>query len=927
MKRNKKTILIISSLILLVFQLTSCYATEPNIDPLSVEEERVEIPKEYVAEHSKSAGIINTNGQLSLDKKYNPVNNFLIYYGRLDMSKISDYSKYDFMIVSDTDFENVSKVRAQGCKIFQYIAFGSNFQDTDVAMNNIKREIDLLKSRGLADGIFLDECDIAYWERNAYSQPDKVKIFYDRLKEVTEYTKHIGFETVVNGSRAYAELGDYYLWEDYLTYWESNALKWSSIKTGREINENGVLNYGLMLSDWHLEGSCKFDGESIVDGANGAIDITIDMDKMVLPQDQKSRYDWGYFEWFGSGATDETCKVEAWIGEALPFNETTWEKLSDAYKGRPRYWNGIDQNSKYLKLRMTFNGASDLKIKDILLTFGYTYDYWDMSKNNEEEESNPHIWNYNNAKRDYLLEKVDEKGNAVKVLTHTFGDEGDENKNMYTYLTSKIWNYYAYDYVHPNMQIVYNTEKMDNPIGLLLKREGENKGYFTGAVATVDLYRHTYDLEREEPAYWYDKAIQIDGNFDDWTNVDVCYESPKQVEEIKNESWYIDPENYSDGQFNNIEIIDDDGYGVLKLIEKGVGTWISPVISADDDENKVIMKEINWDGGGEGSIDYYIQYKKYNGEWTDWIDISKSNDYKKINFVAFKVKIKLEGVPSYVETVTWEDDEGEPFYEDVEHDGISFWGSEHKWGTYANNTIKKISITDDRKNMYVAFESEEEIKFDKEDGNKYIMFIDVYGDYKKGYKQDQWEKSSGVNFKVENDKFFVWNDDRGRWIENEESTIIYKLSENKKKIEYCISKEALDGLDKANLKLYMQVENMKNGAVVFIPSITNEEKSDILYSQKNYEMKIPHGWYTSNEMVLNEETKTVTLKWKEKKPSNTNIKTWIRTRKQNENWTDWIEVKNEEKVNTENAIRYQYCFGLYTNDGKNTPVVDKIQVK
>lgn len=50
------------------------------------------------------------------------------------------------------------------------------------------------------------------------------------------------------------------------------------------------------------------------------------------------------------------------------------------------------------------------------------------------------------------------------------------------------------------------------------------------------------------------------------------------------------------------------------------------------------------------------------------------------------------------------------------------------------------------------------------------MFIDTYGDYKKGYKEDQWEKSLGVNFKIENDKLFVWNDDKKRWI-NKNSNI------------------------------------------------------------------------------------------------------------------------------------------------------------
>lgn len=874
MKYKKTNILITVSLIFVLYQLMTTHALAPNVNPLPIKEEAIEISKEYVAEYSESEGIINTKGRLSLDTKYKPINKFLIYYGILNPGKIADYSKYQFLIVGDKDFENISNVREEGCEVFQYIAFGSVFENTNRVIEDFKKEIDVLKNSNIADGIFLDECDLGYWEEDVYNQSDKVKIFYDRLKEVTVYAESIGLKTIVNGNKAYAELGDYYLWEDYLTYWESNNLNWRHINTGREENEAGTLKYGLQLSDWNLEGSCKLEEEYIVDGSNGSIDMTIDMDKILLPQDIKDKYDWGYTEWFGSGATDETCHVQVWVGNELPFNEATWESISDGYKGIPKYWNGINKSSKYLRLRMDFDGASDLKIKDILLTYGRTYGYGDMP--------------IDKVKRDYLWEKIDETGNSVKILTHAFGEESDYNKNIYTYLTSKIWNYYSYDYVHPNMQGVYNTEKIDNPMGLLLKREGENKGYFTGAVATVDEGEQTYNLERIEPAYWYNEEITIDGNFDDWINVEPCYESDSQGAEIINSSWYISAENYSMGEFDNIQIVDGDGYDVLRLIEEGAGTWISPVISIEDDQDEVVMKEITWGGGGEGSINYYIQYKEDQEEWSDWIDTSKSASYRKINFTEFRVKIILEGVPSYVE--------------EVEHDGISFWGSKHEWGTYVEDDIKQIAITDDRKNMYVVFEAEKEINFNKDEENEYSLFIDV-------------NEATGADFKIENDKLFIWNEDENQWIENKKATVNYKLSGNKRKIEYGISKANLGGLEKQDFKLYMKMKNMEN-----------EKEYHFSYEQKNYEMKTPHGWYTSDEVVLDGKTKKVSLKWKEKIPSGTNVKAWVRTRDININWTNWIEVKNDKKVNTEKAIRYQYCFGLYTNDGKNTPIIDQIKV-
>lgn len=57
----------------------------------------------------------------------------------------------------------------------------------------------------------LDECGAEYWEAGYSADPEKSRIFYDRLKEVTDYCRSIEVQTVVNGSRAFCDLGDYYL--------------------------------------------------------------------------------------------------------------------------------------------------------------------------------------------------------------------------------------------------------------------------------------------------------------------------------------------------------------------------------------------------------------------------------------------------------------------------------------------------------------------------------------------------------------------------------------------------------------------------------------------------------------------------------------------------------------------------------------------
>lgn len=78
----------------------------------------------------ENVGIVSNNGVVSLDKKFKPLR-FYIYYGELATSGILDYSDYTMMAVSDTDPIEIAKGQAQGCKFFNYIYFGSRFEDSD----------------------------------------------------------------------------------------------------------------------------------------------------------------------------------------------------------------------------------------------------------------------------------------------------------------------------------------------------------------------------------------------------------------------------------------------------------------------------------------------------------------------------------------------------------------------------------------------------------------------------------------------------------------------------------------------------------------------------------------------------------------------------------------------------------------------------
>jgi hypothetical protein len=314
-----------------------------------------------------------------LDTKYKQPHQFAVYYGELQYSGITDYSVYDLMVVLDHNPVSIAKARAQGTKIFQYIYFGSRFEDTDQFIQDTKNQIKQFKDQGLADGIFLDECDVAYWKQEYSHDKEKQKRFYIRLKEITDYIRSLGMESIVNGTRSFAELGDYYLWESYLSYWNTKKMKWdSATPLTRQVSNDGAATYGRRFDDWTFEGTAVNMGDYISGGRHGAIEKVINLDEMIGPEDVRDQYEWVYTEWFGHGGTDDNVSIYAWIGDSLPFSETgwqalSWKKLDKLWKGEPESWDGIGKKSKYLKLRFEFNGAANLRIDQILLTFDYIY--------------------------------------------------------------------------------------------------------------------------------------------------------------------------------------------------------------------------------------------------------------------------------------------------------------------------------------------------------------------------------------------------------------------------------------------------------------------------------------------------------------------------------------------------------------------------
>ena len=161
----------------------------------------------------ETAGLVRKGNKFTLAKEYRQPVPFMIYYGMFQYSGLTDYSVYGIMVAADETADEIALARACGTKVFQYIPFGSRF-NTDNFLSEIKSTISSMVSNGIADGIFLDECEVGYWG-DYYEDDAKAGIFEDGLKEVCDYCRSLGLETLVNGVAAYANYGDWFLWESF----------------------------------------------------------------------------------------------------------------------------------------------------------------------------------------------------------------------------------------------------------------------------------------------------------------------------------------------------------------------------------------------------------------------------------------------------------------------------------------------------------------------------------------------------------------------------------------------------------------------------------------------------------------------------------------------------------------------------------------
>jgi len=884
-----------------------------------------------------TAGILeSTPFKFTLDTSYSQPHQYAIYYGQLQYSGITDYSNYNFIIVSDTNVESVTKVREQGVKVFQYIPYGSRFEDSDQYIEALQETIKSFKEQGIADGVFLDESDIAYWDASYQEDTTKQQIFYSRLQEITQYITSLEMESVVNGTRSFAELGNYFLWESYIGYWNSNQLVWdSSTSLDRTISPNGEVTYGRRFTDWNFEGTTYVDNGKVVGGQQGAMEIVLDMDQILKTEDIRDQYDWIYPQWKGDGGSKDTVAVKAWIGDNLPFDTSTWTVVPELWTGEAESWIGIGKRSKYLKLRFEFNGANELSMGQMLLKFNYNYPYWDMNSSNGTADTNPYMWNFNNSQLDYIKQKNFSSNSSINTLTQSYGELSDQGRIEYTFLSNAIDELYGWSYAHPLMQTLQYFDIQSEPIGMLLRKEKNGNittGYFTGSTAIIDSSSHTAKLDIVKPDYYYNNAITIDGDMSDWSNSDQLYKNSSTGYTASSYYWGATELTFAEGTFDNVQVTTRNGETSLELIEDGTGSWISGIQGEDSFHSRKNMIDQSWQGSENGTVNYYIQIENEDGTWSDWTLQLPGTTQPTVDFYSFRVKVELNG-QKYKESIVSTSEES------LKSKAVSFSSSSHMWKTYIAEDahVTSLSMTDDRHYLYIKLKVAGHINLKtNNDGIPYYfynIYIDSNGNLSQGFKGSWWNSPAvAATYRISNDAMYQWNvkstdqhsNEGWEWLGTE--GVDYTVNSSGDEIEYRIAKNSLGSLTTTNVNFYVTVDEVATMHGQFIqPDYLNgtEFTGQLTYVQKVFQPYVPHG-YIQSEVIEAVKGSHATLTWNETIVEQTDVKAWIRTRSIGSDvWNNWTEINNGGVIE-EDFDRIQYSLGLYTEQGDNSPEVSDI---
>ncbi len=180
----------------------------------------------------------------------------IFYYGWLNTSNVLNLD-FDIIVFSATAVipnhwnETINQLHERGTETFAYIHNGSipvglgssfkemvvdnsscNLNNLNECTNNWIKFIESLiywyysnarvNNTLIISGIFLDECDPGYFNTTNPNDPYLLN-FTAGLQEIVSYAHSLGLKVFINGVRAYAGLGDYYLWEDFVTIYNTTS--------------------------------------------------------------------------------------------------------------------------------------------------------------------------------------------------------------------------------------------------------------------------------------------------------------------------------------------------------------------------------------------------------------------------------------------------------------------------------------------------------------------------------------------------------------------------------------------------------------------------------------------------------------------------------------------------------------------------------
>ncbi|WP_430885826.1 fibronectin type III domain-containing protein [Fusibacter sp. JL216-2] len=874
-----------------------------------------QLPSEY-----QLNGVRLSGNKLTLDNSFEEQQKSIIFYSTFENAGIYDFSEYEIVVVADTDVDFNKNIRSSGAKVFQYIAYGSRFEDTDAFVEMIKSEIQNFKNLGIADGIFFDEVSVGYWGSGLRDDPEKIQAFAGRLDEITDYMSSIGLESIVNGSTGFAKLGDYYLWESFLGTFGEKHFIWSLDDTGRTANGVAGIDYFKSINDWTITGDVTT-SDTINGSGPATLEILVDTENYLDPVDKAPFFEWMDLIVSGENLSSSNVKVQAWLGDSLPFDQNTWHDVGEVAINEESAYK-IRDHAKYVKLKVSIDETS-YTIDKLDMWFDRNFEYYDVVSDYTPGEHRPHHYEYNLSKRDYLQNVMEEYG--TRIFTHTFGESGDIEKMRYTRLASQIWGFYTSDYVHSH-RILTDTSNSRLNIGMFLKRIGQNTGRFTGGTVTVDPETQSYNIISDIQDSQAVDSVIIDGDMSEWTSSDVIYSNDQRASHIYPRRFKIDDNTFEGGIVSNLkEVFIDGNYGI-ELITDGSGSWTSPVIQAHDENSSRIgvLTRFYDQILNDGSVTYQIKIKSTSGVWSGWQPLSYDATVIGEDFKAFQYKVNITGMAS--------DDQ-----QSVKGIRLEEARVYRKQYLPRNIEVTNFSIKDDVNDIYMKFDVSGEVAFTdigKISDYNYAIYLNTLGDKNYGYTGKYYTSNVGANYKIENGSLYIWDKehddptDEAGWIElGDRSPLVYfSRSADKASIEMSISKNIVN-LNQDKLFVYMRLQERTNWTNNYMPAVTNGRSSDVKaleYNLTNGIQNINHGYYLSQAVELKANTNKVMIDWTETLPSGTFVDVWVRQSK-TDTWDEWRQIHSGEPIDVSGEY-IQYVVSLSSTEANVTPEVTEVEI-